>query len=191
MGFPDNYTDIPGARNTNRFQALGNSWAVPVVKWTGARISRGFDHRLNAPFDLLHDSDPDLIFSTVYNFGSGFVRPTNGRLLNTGPAPELCQFRPLSDILTADAPETLHITPVGCHGILRRSKARNLALNSRLRFYLEKISSEMPEEEIEKKVANPETRKIRTTAKTHLFCEQFSFVLGDRGGDLEGPPVIA
>ena len=28
MGFPDNYTDIPTARRTNRYQATGNSWAT-------------------------------------------------------------------------------------------------------------------------------------------------------------------
>ena len=38
MGFPDNYTDLPGAKKTNRYQATGNSWAVPVVKWLGNRL---------------------------------------------------------------------------------------------------------------------------------------------------------
>lgn len=30
MGFPDNYTDICGANKSNRYQALGNSWSVPL-----------------------------------------------------------------------------------------------------------------------------------------------------------------
>ena len=38
MGFPDNYTLIDGNSDTNRFQALGNSWAVPVVKWIGKQM---------------------------------------------------------------------------------------------------------------------------------------------------------
>jgi DNA (cytosine-5)-methyltransferase 1 len=38
MGFPDNYTDIPGASDTARYKALGNSWPVPVVAWIGKRI---------------------------------------------------------------------------------------------------------------------------------------------------------
>ena len=38
MGFPDNYTNIHGARRTNRYQAIGNSWAVPVVRWIGERL---------------------------------------------------------------------------------------------------------------------------------------------------------
>ena len=31
MGLPDNYTLINGSSHTNRYQAVGNSWAVPVV----------------------------------------------------------------------------------------------------------------------------------------------------------------
>ena len=45
QGFPDNYTRIPWRRSpeTNcpdgpRYKALGNSWAVPVVRWIGKRI---------------------------------------------------------------------------------------------------------------------------------------------------------
>lgn len=38
MGFPDHYTDLPGAKRTSRYKALGNSWAVPVVSWIGGRI---------------------------------------------------------------------------------------------------------------------------------------------------------
>lgn len=38
QGFPDNYTNIPGATDTPRYQALGNSMAVPVLEWIGARI---------------------------------------------------------------------------------------------------------------------------------------------------------
>ena len=38
MGFPDEYTNIKGAKRTNRYQAIGNSWAVPVVQWIGKRL---------------------------------------------------------------------------------------------------------------------------------------------------------
>ena len=38
QGFPDDYTNIPGAADTNRYKALGNSMAVPVMKWIGKRI---------------------------------------------------------------------------------------------------------------------------------------------------------
>lgn len=38
QGFPDNYTLIPGASDTARYQAIGNSMAVPVMHWIGKRI---------------------------------------------------------------------------------------------------------------------------------------------------------
>ena len=45
MGFPDDYTHIPWRKKPAsecpdgpRYKALGNSWAVPVVRWVGRRI---------------------------------------------------------------------------------------------------------------------------------------------------------
>jgi DNA (cytosine-5)-methyltransferase 1 len=44
QGFPDGYTNIPWrnkpeAPDGPRYKALGNSWAVPVVRWIGGRIN--------------------------------------------------------------------------------------------------------------------------------------------------------
>jgi DNA (cytosine-5)-methyltransferase 1 len=38
QGFPDDYTLIPGASDSARYTALGNSMAVPVMRWIGRRI---------------------------------------------------------------------------------------------------------------------------------------------------------
>ncbi len=45
QGFPDDYTAIPWRKKPAadcpdgpRYKALGNSWAVPVVRWVGRRI---------------------------------------------------------------------------------------------------------------------------------------------------------
>jgi DNA (cytosine-5)-methyltransferase 1 len=38
QGFPDNYTNIPNAPDTGRYKALGNSMAVPIMRWIGERI---------------------------------------------------------------------------------------------------------------------------------------------------------
>lgn len=43
QGFPDNYTDIPGATKGHRYKALGNSMAVPVMAWIGKRIQDLFE----------------------------------------------------------------------------------------------------------------------------------------------------
>lgn len=47
QGFPDDYTAIPyknkpaaDCPDGPRYKALGNSWAVPVVRWIGARIDK-------------------------------------------------------------------------------------------------------------------------------------------------------
>lgn len=47
MGFPDNYTRIPyrgkaedKCPDTPRYAALGNSWAVPVIRWIGERLQK-------------------------------------------------------------------------------------------------------------------------------------------------------
>jgi len=39
QGFPDNYTNTPTSSDTTRYRALGNSMAVPVMKWIGQRIN--------------------------------------------------------------------------------------------------------------------------------------------------------
>lgn len=43
QGFPDGYTDVPWrgaehAPDSKRYKALGNSMAVPVMRWLGRRI---------------------------------------------------------------------------------------------------------------------------------------------------------
>jgi len=55
QGFPDNYTNIPWRKRTEspdgpRYKALGNSFAVPVVRWIGERIQMTED-LLNAKND--------------------------------------------------------------------------------------------------------------------------------------------
>ena len=47
QGFPDNYTLITyrnaPANDSARYRVLGNSWAVPVVRWIGTRIQQLID----------------------------------------------------------------------------------------------------------------------------------------------------
>jgi DNA (cytosine-5)-methyltransferase 1 len=43
QGFPDNYTNIPGASDTVRYKALGNSMAVPVMQMIGQQIQFALD----------------------------------------------------------------------------------------------------------------------------------------------------
>lgn len=45
QGFPDFFTEIPGASDTQRYMALGNSWAVPVFTWLADRIEKELSTR--------------------------------------------------------------------------------------------------------------------------------------------------
>lgn len=40
QGFPDHYTALPKAKDSPRYEALGNSMAVVVMSWLGKRIDR-------------------------------------------------------------------------------------------------------------------------------------------------------
>lgn len=44
QGFPDNYTNIPGASKGARYKAIGNSMAVPVMLWIGQQIQAVFKY---------------------------------------------------------------------------------------------------------------------------------------------------
>lgn len=152
MGFPDNYTDIPTARRTNRYQATGNSWAVPVITWIGKRLFNNSG---------LREINPEMLSETncckegsefeLYDFGEGVIKLNNGETMNCSIIPEEYSFGKMMDIVSGEAPEEIYISPVGCRGILRRKMERNTSINPRLATVLESIASEMPEEEIEKR----------------------------------------
>ncbi len=154
MGFPDRYTDIEGASKTNRYQAIGNSWAVPVVKWIGARVVNddgekiSFARNKKSLFKILTQIDNG---SCIYDLDCGIVELNKKTEVNCSAMPEKLKYKSLIDIVSEDAPESIYISPVGCHGILRRKMERSLSINKRLEQVLISISSQMEESEIEKK----------------------------------------
>lgn len=154
MGFPDHYTDLPKAKKTNRYQSTGNSWAVPVVRWIGNRLIH--ENRLGINLDsfqfaLCARSVRISDTQVFYDFGKDIVPLENGLSLNCSAIPENCTFAGMDSIVSPDAPEDIYISPVGCFGIIRRKKERNLKINARLEEVLLSISSEMSPEEIEKR----------------------------------------
>jgi len=52
QGFPDNWTAIPFAVDSHRYKALGNSMAVPVMRWIGEGIA-AVDAHTTAPSEAL------------------------------------------------------------------------------------------------------------------------------------------
>ena len=154
MGFPDNYTYLDCAKKTNRYQATGNSWAVPVVRWIGERITKHIGdsislipHNCFTDCYVMWDSEDGCYF----NFGKDIISLGNGELINCTAIPEKCKFGNMKDIVSADAPEDIYISPTGCFGIVRRSQERKTTINARLREVLLSISSEWSAEAIEER----------------------------------------
>lgn len=154
MGFPDNYTNHPKAKKTNRYQATGNSWAVPVVKWLGERMLSNTKNAfaLDAHNVWLQQrttlQDDGSIF---FNFGKDIVTIDDTTQINCTPIPEEVKIGSMYDIVSSDAPSDIYISPVGCFGIVRRKEERHLTINPRLEEVLLSISKEMSPEEIEKR----------------------------------------
>ena len=154
MGFPDEYTKINGASKTNRYQAIGNSWAVPVVRWIGGRVikNKGEDIFIGQYKKQVKDRYTKINSRAYfYDFGKGIITINENMSINCTAVPENCSYRSLLEIVSSKVPESIYISPVGCHGIIRRKEERSLSINNRLEQILVEISSQMDFSEIEKK----------------------------------------
>lgn len=155
MGFPDNYTNIKGATRTTRYQAIGNSWAIPVIEWIGKKLmsytNDKFElnnHRELSLYNRTHTIEDK---GTFIDLGKDLVYINDNLTLNCTSTPENPTFSDMRDIVSPDAPENIYISPVGCFGIVRRKRERNLNMNPRLEEVLLDVASQMTPEEIEKR----------------------------------------
>ncbi|MDR2685211.1 MAG: DNA cytosine methyltransferase [Rickettsiales bacterium] len=152
MGFSDNYTDVDFASPTARYQAVGNSWAVPVVKWLGNRLFNGHKEE----FFINHDNHMDLWSrkqefknDIVYYDLTDSVKLKDG-FINTSVMPNNIIPFDIRNIIDVHCSKKFYISPVGCHGILRRAIERDCKINERLRRALTIVSSQWEPEEIER-----------------------------------------
>ena len=136
MGLPDNYTNIAGARDTQRYQAVGNSWAIPVVRWIAERLMR---------YDELEDicvSDDIRICDKGYALcllsKSNPMR--DGRCINASTIVADYRTKNLLDIIDTAAMDKFYISPKGCLGILRHKNERHMRINKRLEEVLMRCS---------------------------------------------------
>ena len=145
MGFDDNYTKLSKAKRTERFTAIGNAWAVPVIRWIGERLENGFLSSIcKEGQEILNIQD-----YKYYDFGDGICKVDDGNFLNCSIQPENSVFGNMRDIVSAeDVDEKLYMTPVACQGIIRRG---GKVINPRLKEVLESIASTMSIDEIEKR----------------------------------------
>lgn len=151
MGFPDHYTQIDGAKATSRYQAVGNSWAVPVVKWLGQRISKHQKAQASTLLSLLPETLKIELPQDVgmWDISKATIPLKDGRTLNGSSTPSQPVQADIRDVIDVSAEEKFYITPVGCKGILRRKEERQLAINPRLECVLRHISSAWSDEAIE------------------------------------------
>ncbi len=153
MGFPDNYTQIEGAKTTSRYQAVGNSWAVPVVQWLGERIAAHQQTPPPAPLlPLLPESARIELSPQLHLWNLSPATPVlqDGRSLNTSPTPCHPLMGDIRDVIDVNAEEKFYLTPVGCKGILRRKAERQLSMNPRLECVLHDIAATWSDEAIER-----------------------------------------
>ncbi|RJU53177.1 DNA cytosine methyltransferase [Phocaeicola vulgatus] len=136
MGFPDNYTYIPKNKDTLRYQAIGNSWAVPVIQWIGKRIiNYNSLERIILSQSIRQDYSDYKLFCI-----NDFIMNGNSSYLNGSPMISDYKIKNILDIIDTNAPEKFYISPKGCAGILRRKEERNLTINKRLEFILRSCS---------------------------------------------------
>lgn len=154
MGFPDNYTDIPNTKPTNRYQGVGNSWAVPVVRWIGNQIENYSNEKFKIDENQLGMFGRTLINENntiLFDLNMEFIQLDDGTILNGTEIPETIISSNIADIIQTDVPENFYVSPAGCAGILRRKNERKLNINKRLEQVLSHVSSQWTEEEILKK----------------------------------------
>lgn len=183
MGFPDEYTNIGCARKTNRYQGLGNSWAVPVIKWIGARLIKELKSNRESIFNNIDVSNIDISSNNDYSFFSfqnEYIKLNNSYFINCSSKKSKCEYKYLPEIISDDAPEDIYISPVGCFGILRRKMERNIKINKRLERILFSIASQMTPEEIDKK-SRVQKRGACGTSGILGHDDVISFIKNNRG----------
>lgn len=143
MGFPDNYTLINGNSDTNRFQAIGNSWAVPVVKWIANQINVFLNQKTNQETICWFKSTK----RTANNLNADLflldnIISINQKLyLNSSNIPNTPITSEIKDLVQADSvPEKFYLSPQACKGILRRKVERKIKMNPQLEKIMTKIS---------------------------------------------------
>ena len=164
MGFPDNYTNIENAKKTNRYQAIGNSLAVPVIKWIGLRIK--------------NENYSSTLLSNYRSFVSGNYLVENlNDIYNCTEKPNNYHIGSLYSIIDANAPKDIYLSPVGCYGIIRRAYERNLSLNKWLEKILIETSKQLPKDEIEKKSSQQKRGKFSQLMSTEKKTKNYFSLL--------------
>lgn len=132
MNFPDDYTNIAQVTNTNRYKAIGNSWAVPVISWICKRLLNYTDSKSILENDYF-------MYNQVIESDDNIVTTLSGNIYNCSTQPNDCIFGSMQDIVEVCTDERLFISAKACKGILRRKSERKINMNKRLQGVMEDI----------------------------------------------------
>lgn len=138
MGFPDNYTLIDKCRDTQRYQAVGNSWAVPVIKWIAQRLIANDNLALDIKCLPTLQNDEYKLYLL-----DDFTPNGSDGIINASKIPYDYKLSNMVDIADTNTPEKFYITVKGCAGILRRKHEHNAGMNDRLEIVLNDCSKEV------------------------------------------------
>ena len=136
MGFPDNYTLLDKCTITQRYQAIGNSWAVPVVSWLFNRIMS---------YQKLDDNKPSIKPAICGKGVSLYLlsdfTPNENCYINASSRCYDYKKSSMLDIVEKNDNAALFLSPAACSGILRRKETLKAKINNRLELLLRKGST--------------------------------------------------
>lgn len=138
MGFPDDYTLIANPRLTNRYQATGNSWAVPVIRWIMDRLLAETNE--DNPIHQIELPMPNTINEHYTLYLLDEFTKIGERYLNASTSCYDFVLTNMLDIIDTNPDEKLYISQAGCAGILRRKQEHNTKMNPRLEAVLKNCS---------------------------------------------------
>ncbi len=144
MGFPDNYTLIAGNSDTNRYHAIGNSWAVPVVKWIGKKIYNYLNNinQFSISWEAILRPTKNNIEADLFLLNN-INQLSQKQYLNTSIAPNNPVYGELENVAQAlDVPEKFYLSAKACQGILRRKREKNMKMNFALEKLMERIGNQ-------------------------------------------------
>lgn len=132
MGFPDNYTNIGNCSLTQRYQAIGNSWAIPVIQWIFKRLV-SYDRQKEI---ALPESANMAVGGCQLFLLNGFVPTKLGEYINASAMPYGYRISSMIDFVDECLEANLFLSAKACDGILRRKDKLHARINSRLEMLM-------------------------------------------------------
>lgn len=132
MGFPDNYTLLSNSKDTSRYKAIGNSWAIQTVEWIAQRI-RDIE-KLNSDISWIDNLSINFQSDSykLYLFKNELFQIEKDLYVNSSLSSNQTKKGDIFNIVDLEAKEKFYISVKASNGILRRKKERNLKMNIRL-----------------------------------------------------------